>query len=99
MSDALLFVVVSFAAYRAWHFVAVDDLPPLVAVRGRFSAVVEERFGRDWEAGVECPWCSGFWVACAVVAVVWALRPLPLPGLWFLAVSAAVGLLGSKLED
>lgn len=99
MSDALLFVVTVLAAYRAWRFVALDDLPPLVAVRDRFTEVVSRRRGADWASGIGCAWCSGFWVSCAVVGAVWHFRSLPLPGLWFCAVPAAVGLLAMTLED
>lgn len=99
MTDALLFVLVVLAVYRVTRFLALDDLPPLVWVRNRFEDAVATRHGSDWSSGLMCFWCSGFWVTCAVVTTVWAFRPLPLPGLWYLAVSAAVGLLGMKLED
>jgi hypothetical protein len=99
VSDALLFVVVVLAAYRVWRFFALDDLPPVVAARDAFENRIQRRHGAAWSDGLMCVWCSGWWASCAVVGVVWALRPLPLPGLWFLAVAAAVGLAGMTLED
>lgn len=98
MSYPLLFVLLCFAAYRAWRFFAVDDLPPLVAVRDRLEGVVARRLGDGWASGVACPWCSGFWISAAVVAITWSFVPLPLPGLWFLAVTAVVGLVAMRLE-
>jgi hypothetical protein len=44
---------------------------------------------------VQCPWCCGFAVSCAVVGVTWwVLGSLPLPALWFGAVPCLVGFLG-----
>lgn len=93
MSDALLFVLVVLASYRVWRLFAIDALPPFTWTRDRVEKAVRHRFGTTWAAGVSCPWCSGWWLSCAVVAATWAVRPLPLPALWFGAVSTAVGLL------
>lgn len=44
---------------------------------------------------IQCPWCCGFWLSCAVVGVTWlVLGSLPLPALWFGAVSCLVGFFG-----
>lgn len=99
MTDALLFILLTLTAYRVTRLIALDDLPPLVAVRDRFTEVVSRRHGADWASGIGCAWCSGFWVSCAVVGAVWHFRSLPLPGLWFCAVSAAVGMLAMLTED
>lgn len=98
MSDALLFVLTTLAAYRVWRLWAEDAFPPTIWLRERLENAVESRFGGLWAAGVACPWCSGFWVSCAAVAAVWAVRPLPLPALWFGAVSTAVGLIAQRDE-
>lgn len=99
MSDGLLFVVVALAAYRLWRFLALDDLPPVVWVRDGVEDFVERHFGPEWSSGVSCPWCSGWWASCIAVGAVWAYRPLPLPALWFAAVSAAVGIAAMTVED
>lgn len=99
MSYPLLFVLLCLAAYRVWRFFALDTLPPLVAARDNLQLWVADRHGDDWADGLACVWCSGWWVCCAVVGITWSFVPLPMPGLWFLSVSAAVGLLGMKLED
>lgn len=99
MTLALLLVLMVLAAHRAWRFVALDDLPPAVWLRERFTDAVADRFGTDWADGVGCQWCSGWWVSVIVVAVVWHYVALPLPGLWFLAVASGVGFVGRWLED
>ena len=45
-------------------------------------------------AAVSCAWCGGAWLAAVATAVVDASVGLPMPVAWWLAVSAAVGLLG-----
>lgn len=93
MNLPLLFVLTSLAAFRVWRLLAADKLPPIMWLRDRLENTVDRRFGVVWADGVTCPWCTGSWVAFAVVAAVWAVRPLPLPALWFAAVAAAVGFL------
>lgn len=99
MNPTLLFVLVSLAAYRAWRFVVLDDLPPLVAVRDHVTEAVVRRHGADWANGITCAWCSGFWVSAAVVGAVWHFASLPVPGLWFCAVPTTVGLLAKHEAD
>lgn len=98
MSDALLFVLVCLASYRLWRLAALDDLPPLEWLRGRFEGWTDVHHGPEWSAGIACGWCSGSWVAAAVVAAVWSVHPLPLPALWFGAVAAVVGLVAKAAE-
>jgi hypothetical protein len=98
VGEEILLVTLTLAAYRAWRFAARDTLPGLADARDRLRDRIAERAGPRWAAGVDCPWCSGTWVAWIAVAAVWAIRPLPLPGLWFAAVAAGVGLL-DELTD
>jgi hypothetical protein len=90
MSDALLLVAMSLFAWRVWRFVAEDTFAPVRVPRESFI----RRVGEDhWSVELlTCPWCAGGWISFATVAAVWAVRPLPLPALWFGAVSALVGL-------
>jgi hypothetical protein len=99
VSDALLLVVLTLAAYRVWRLLFVDDFPPVMALRERMVRATFDRHGSEWSDGFGCPWCSGFWVSCAVVGITWTFVSLPLPGLWFLAVPALVGLIGTTLDD
>lgn len=92
MTDAVVFLLTSLAAFRVWRLLAVDKLPPIMWARERLEAAADNRVGTVWADGVTCPWCSGAWVSALVVAAVWATRPLTLPALWFAAVSAVVGL-------
>lgn len=96
MSDGLLLVVVALFVFRVWRFLGVDTFAPVRVPRETFI----RRVGEDhWSVELlTCPWCSGAWVSFATVAAVWAVRPLPLPALWFGAVSALVGLV-AKYEQ
>lgn len=86
------FLLTTLAAYRIWRLLAVDEFPPIETARERFEVWITNRFGAEWAAGISCPWCSGAWVSIAVVSAVWAVHPLPLPALWYPAVSAGVGI-------
>lgn len=99
MSLVLVFVLAALASYRLWRFVALDDFPPATRIRDGFEAWVDEHHGSDWAAGISCAWCAGWWASCVVVGLVWAVRPLPLPALWFGAVSALVGIVAMTVED
>lgn len=98
MSFGLLFVLVCLAAYRAVRFVVIDDFPPMVRIRDGIESFVLAHVGADWADGVKCPWCAGFWVSVAVVAIVWSFVEIPLPGLWFAAVPAVAGYLNEYDE-
>lgn len=100
MSTTLLFVLTCLAAYRLWRLLGADMLPIVKGPRDRLGDWIAARHGDDWADGfTSCPWCLGFWCSCIVVALVWAYTSLPLPALWFPAVSTVVGLVGSNLED
>lgn len=99
MSLPLLLVLMYLASYRLWRLLALDDLPPLVAVRDRIEGWIDHRHGPDWSSGLKCAWCLGFWCSVAVVGATWAVVPLPLPVLWFAAVSTAVGVTAMIVED
>lgn len=100
MSVGLLFVLVVLASYRLWRLLGADSLPIVKGPRERLGDWIAERHGDDWADGItSCAWCLGFWCSCAVVAATWSVVELPLPALWFPAVSTAVGLLAMTLED
>lgn len=92
MSHELLFVVLVFAAYRVTRFVTVDTIVDVP--RQWMLDRVPEKLGE----GLTCPWCIGSWISFAVVAIAWLFVELPLPGAWFLAVAAGVGLV-AKIGD
>jgi len=87
------------AAYRVWRLWAHDAFPPVEKTRDWVEQWVARRFGNAWAAGVSCSACSGAWVSFAVVGAVWAVRPLPLPALWFGAVSTLVILIAQRDDD
>lgn len=97
MSDPFLFVLLALGSFRLWRFIGRDEFA-LTAWPRRYAA-------RRWGEGsvahywITCPWCAGAWVSALVVAVADTFYiDLRLPVLWWLAVSAAVGLLGGVLD-
>ncbi len=93
MSDPFLLVLMSLAAYRLWRLLAVDELPPFMWLREKFTAAVERRFGAAWSLGVSCPWCSGAHISFLTVWVTTWFTSVPLPVLQAGAVSVVVGLI------
>lgn len=89
----------ALAAYRLTRLITTDTFPPIKAVRDRVVSAHEIEGDPDaWAELVQCPWCSGMYVAFAVV-----LLRLRMPGLWgwvakALATSAVVGMV-SRLDD
>lgn len=59
------FVLLALAAWRVWWLIGEDDLTEPLRAR------VPWQKARDW---IECPYCSGAWVAGAVW-VSWTLWP------------------------
>lgn len=84
--------VTALAAFRITRLATTDDFPPIELARTR----IIEWAGKDSSLAklVACPWCSGWWISLAVVAV--SLRyPAARKALLVPAVSGAVGLLAT----
>ena len=99
------FVILALAVFRVWRLVAQDDI--LQPVRLWILS-----FGRDSSGGrlpgfgpalargivdfLTCPWCFGLWlsvIAYLLARLTWSWSYVPAT---MLAVSAIVGLLGSR---
>lgn len=110
--DAVALAVTAGAAYRLTRLWLRDDFPPVVAIRNAVIARLQPAEPDDppepWAPAVEhpllpltyCPWCAGFWITAAVVAVAStpALAPLWKPLSTTLAISAVVGLASAHDE-
>jgi len=87
----MAFLIEALATYRIWRFLAFDTFPPIRWLRDKFII----RFG-DNSSAVEflkCRFCSGSWIAAAVVISV-ILWPWMIT-IWLVpAVMTLVGLLG-----
>lgn len=102
-----LFVGVWLASYRLWKLLAKDVIfdkprkwffrrfPPDPATAALVKASRVSYLG----VFIACAWCSGAWLSFAVVAVVCQVQSIPLPVMWGLATSAAVGLVAKNLDN
>lgn len=101
MSPAMLFVLLSLAAFRAARLIAQDAMPLFAGPRDW----VVRRADRDgagpvWDALaylVTCMWCVGVYTSAAAVALADVWLPVPAPWLMWPAVAAAVGVLAQML--
>lgn len=103
-------LVLALAAFRVVRLLGWDDFPPIERLRARATGENtahrgESLYGNDvWYTRpllrkfLFCPWCVGFWVACAVY-VAWLELPT-----WTVyaaapfALSAFVGLVAKNLD-
>lgn len=96
-ASPLALIIQVLAAYRLTRLWTRDTLPPLPRLRDTVTA----RWGdRAWSELFTCPWCAGFWISVAVVAL--ASSPLAPAWNWLalaLAISAVVGKLAAHDSD
>ena len=88
MTYPFLFLLLVGASYRIYRFIGRDDITEGLRLR------LPDRVRNP----LACGFCAGFWVSLAVVVIYDVLYGLPLPVLWVLAVSTAVGFL-SELDN
>lgn len=100
LHDPVWLVVNALAAFRLTRLWTRDSLPPLPSIRqyvlDRLDKGREALPEHPLTALVDCPWCIGFWISVAVVALMsalphwWPVVAVPL------AFSAVVGWLASR---
>lgn len=97
MDQVFLFVILVLASYRLTRLITTDEWPPSRWFRDKVVA----RYGPQSTPAylVTCPWCMGAWVAALVVLATSLWRPVPLPVLWWAAISSLVGLMAEWWED
>lgn len=109
MSLWLELLILSFATFRVTRLIVEDDFPPALWLRTKIALARQmktvtplrgESFADFWWLGqlVTCPWCASAYVAGALVWVAWALHPMALPLLCWLAVWGAGALLCKLTE-
>lgn len=105
MSAAVLFVILWLATYRVTRLFVADSV--LDGPRERLFArwPPDDDYAADNRRPVSklgqlfnCWFCIGFWLSGAVVVVSVQYVSVPLPVLWWWAVSGAVGLTGKNLD-
>lgn len=95
MSEWFGFIVTCLAAYRITRFITEDVMPFY-----RIREYLEERWSDTiYVDGLTCSWCMGAWVSAALVTGLAQITSIPLPGLYFLAVSTVVGVISRGVED
>jgi hypothetical protein len=105
VSDVLLFVLATLAAYRVTRLVTTDKIAEPLMDRIRFG--LERRwyakhgpvgsdthFNSKWAYLLSCPWCLGFWVSGVMTVVLSIAYGLDYPIITWLAMSTVVGFLG-----
>lgn len=93
--SALVLLVVALAVYRLTRLIVADAWPPTQWARER----IERRTGPDsgWSYFANCPWCLSMYVSGVAVLGLDLLTDyrVPVPGLLWLALSAACGWLSN----
>jgi len=84
--QAVQFALLSLAAYRLWRLAGADVI----------TERLRRRLGDTAREFVECPWCSGTWIALATVAITAVISDVAAPVLQALAAAAVVGALGER---
>ena len=98
------FALLAGAAYRSWRLLALDKVTDRLRLRavGLHQWSSGEELPAGFRAGVaafvQCPWCSGFWIAAGWWAgwVAWPHTTLIAAGLF--ALSTVVGFL-ARFEE
>ena len=89
----LAFILMVLAAYRLTRLATYDS----IVDRPRSWLYAK---GPEWVGEmVGCPFCIGFWISAAVVGVTWVWYPLPVPGLWWLAVAGGSALIYEGMKE
>lgn len=86
----------SLAAYRATRLLVEDMI--LKTPREKLEGWLEARDHAKLAHLVTCPWCVGFYVSAAVVAVTEWQTSVPLVALQVPAVMALVGITAAKVD-
>lgn len=91
----LVVILIVLATYRATRLLVVDEFPPIAVTRdwitkkaGPYSSIAYL---------VHCPWCTGMYVATAlVVGTDWLTgHVVPVPALLILVASGVTGLIAA----
>lgn len=107
----LLFLFLSFATFRLQRVITADTWLPSRVFREWVDAgqVVRKHrtrfrlpklFWQELYELITCPWCFGAWTAAAVTFIVDRYYfHLPLPVLWWAAISGVVGIIARYVEE
>lgn len=83
------------ATYRVSRLIVADTIT--VKPRTLLLMLLHSNNHPGLAKGLTCHWCEGFWLSGIAVLIVANLTSIPLPVMWWFAISTAVGLTG-KLD-
>ena len=109
--DLTIALYLALATFRIVRLIGWDDFPPIARLRGRITGQLPTRYSASEARGpiiehrretlakfIECAWCQGFWVGCAVY-VAWLAAPTAaLYVLFPFALNGAVGIIARMLD-
>jgi hypothetical protein len=104
--DWWVFSILALAAFRCWRLISEDEIlqvPRRKIVRLPIEWEDGDPIPNEYRIGIaqfiSCFWCAGFWISVGIWAL-WLWQPEWTTGLSVpLALSAAVGAVGSLLGD
>lgn len=84
-------VLIAFASYRVWAFIALDTITKPLRVR----VLKDESWLKIWW---KCPWCAGSWITAAITVLVVLLVDggVAAPVLVGVAAAAGTAILGGN---
>ena len=98
MSELSYAILIAFASYRVWAFIALDEITKPVR-KWLFNEIRSEKKLFKWvKLWLMCPWCAGSWITAAVTLIVdvAVTNGLPAPVLVGVAAAAGTALLGGN---
>lgn len=92
-------LLLTMAAYRFWRILAYDTITE--EPRRRVLSWLDREGEEKWAIFLTCPWCAGFWITGAALAVYcitfgWIGTTSFLTH--WLAMSLGVGLIGTRVD-
>lgn len=98
MHELAYAVLIAFASYRVWAFIALDTITKPLRV-WLFTEVRDEKKLYKWlKLWLKCPWCAGSWITAAITILVVLLVDggVAAPVLVGVAAAAGTAILGGN---
>lgn len=91
MRELAFAILIAFASYRVWAFIALDTITKPLRVR-LFDEVRNEKKLYKWlNLWLKCPWCAGSWITAVITILVVLLVDGGIGASVLVGVAAAAG--------